>query len=113
MNTYPICRAGSVVPDTPFEMNPDFRAVSHNSEYLFCPLFSSNNARSAAAARIKRIALSGWRLASAGAILQSIMGDKSPKATNKKAAQKQVKANTNMQKKSNAIVAKQVVKERK
>jgi hypothetical protein len=38
------------------------------------------------------------------------MGDKSPKATNKKAAQKQAKANTNMQKKSDAIVARQVVK---
>jgi hypothetical protein len=41
------------------------------------------------------------------------MGDKSPKATNKKAAQKQAKANTNMQKKSDSIAAKQVVKERK
>jgi len=89
-------------------MNPDFRAVSHNSEHLFCPLFS--NARSAAAERIKRIALSGWPLAGPGAILQSIMGDKSPKATNKKAAQKQAKANTNMQKKSDATAAKQVVK---
>ena len=41
------------------------------------------------------------------------MGDKSPKATNKKAVQKQAKANTDMQKKSNSIAAKQVVKERK
>ena len=38
------------------------------------------------------------------------MGDKSPKATNKKAAQKQVKANTNMQKRNDSIAAKQVVK---
>lgn len=36
-----------------------------------------------------------------------IMGDKSPKATNKQAAQKQAKNNANTQKKSNAAVAKQ------
>ena len=58
--------------------------------------------------RLFRLAFSG-----SGAILQSIMGDKSPKATNKKAAQKQAKANTNMQKKNDSIAAKQVVKERK
>ena len=42
-----------------------------------------------------------------------IMGDKSPKATNKQAAQKQAKANTNTQKKSNAAAAKQAVKPKK
>ena len=41
------------------------------------------------------------------------MGDKSPKATNKQAAQKQAKANTNTQKKSNAAAAKQAVKPKK
>jgi len=41
------------------------------------------------------------------------MGDKSPKATNKKAAQKQTKANTNQQKKGDAITAKQVVRPKK
>jgi hypothetical protein len=41
------------------------------------------------------------------------MGDKSPKATNKQAAQKQAKANTNTQKKNNAAAAKQVVKTKK
>ncbi len=34
------------------------------------------------------------------------MGDKSPKATNKQAAQKQAKANTNTQKKNTAAAAK-------
>ena len=42
-----------------------------------------------------------------------IMGDKSPKATNKQAAQKQAKANTNTQQKNNAAAAKQVVKTKK
>ena len=41
------------------------------------------------------------------------MGDKSPKATNKQAAQKQAKANTNTQKKSNAAADKQAVKTKK
>jgi len=41
------------------------------------------------------------------------MGDKSPKATNKQAAQKQAKANTNTQKKSNVTAAKQAVKPKK
>ena len=41
------------------------------------------------------------------------MGDKSPKATNKQAAQKQAKANTNTQQKNNAAAAKQVVKTKK
>ena len=42
-----------------------------------------------------------------------IMGDKSPKATNKQAAQKQAKANFNTQKKKNAAAAKQPVKPKK
>jgi hypothetical protein len=42
-----------------------------------------------------------------------IMGDKSPKATNKQAAQKQAKANSNTQKKQNAAAAKQPVKPKK
>ena len=37
------------------------------------------------------------------------MGDKSPKSVNKKAAQKQVKANAAVQKKQQAAAAKQVV----
>ena len=41
------------------------------------------------------------------------MGDKSPKATNKQAAQKQAKANSNTQKKSSAAAAKQPVKPKK
>ena len=41
------------------------------------------------------------------------MGDKSPKATSKQAAQKQAKANANTQKKNSAAAAKQVVKTRK
>jgi hypothetical protein len=41
------------------------------------------------------------------------MGDKSPKATNKQAAQKQAKANTNTQKKNTAAAAKQAVKAKK
>ena len=41
------------------------------------------------------------------------MGDKSPKATNKQAAQKQAKANANTQKKNNAVAAKQTVKTKK
>jgi len=36
------------------------------------------------------------------------MGDKSPKATNKQAAQKQAKNNANTQKKANVAAAKQV-----
>ena len=36
------------------------------------------------------------------------MGDKSPKATNKQAAQKQAKNNVNAQKKNSAAAAKQV-----
>ena len=38
------------------------------------------------------------------------MGDKSPKATNKKAAQNQAKTNTNTQKKNSAAAAKQAAK---
>jgi len=41
------------------------------------------------------------------------MGDKSPKATNKQAAQKKTTANANTQKKSNAAAAKQVGKVKK
>ena len=41
------------------------------------------------------------------------MGDKSPKATNKQAAQKQAKANNNTQKKNTATAAKQVTKTKK
>jgi hypothetical protein len=41
------------------------------------------------------------------------MGDKSPKATNKQAAQKQAKAKGNTQKKNNAAAAKQAVKPKK
>jgi len=37
------------------------------------------------------------------------MGDKSPKAVNKHATQKQAKANSELQKKRQAIAAKQVV----
>jgi hypothetical protein len=37
------------------------------------------------------------------------MGDKSPKATNKQAAQKQAKNNANTQKKNNAAAAKATV----
>jgi hypothetical protein len=47
------------------------------------------------------------------AILQTIMGDKSPKATSKKAAQKQIKADSNTQRKNQAIDAKHVVKANK
>jgi hypothetical protein len=38
------------------------------------------------------------------------MGDKSPKATQKKAAQKQVKTDSNTQRKNAAVAAKQVGK---
>ncbi len=41
------------------------------------------------------------------------MGDKSPKATSKQAAQKQAKANLNTQKKNTATAAKQAVKAKK
>ena len=41
------------------------------------------------------------------------MGDKSPKATNKKAAQKQANTNSNTQKKNTAAAAKQAVKPKK
>ena len=41
------------------------------------------------------------------------MGDKSPKATNKKAVQKQANTNSNTQKKNNAAAAKQAVKAKK
>jgi hypothetical protein len=41
------------------------------------------------------------------------MGDKSPKATSKKAAQKQTKADSNTQRKNEAIDAKHVVKAKK
>ena len=41
------------------------------------------------------------------------MGDKSPKATNKKASQKQANSNSNAQKKNNALAAKQAVKPKK
>ena len=43
----------------------------------------------------------------------TIMGDKSPKATNKQAAQKKNKANANTQKKGAAAAVKQVVKGKK
>lgn len=42
-----------------------------------------------------------------------IMGDKSPKATNKQASQKQNKANSAMQKKQQAMAAKQVAGKKK
>jgi hypothetical protein len=42
-----------------------------------------------------------------------IMGDKSPKATNKQAAQKQAKANAANQKKNSPASAKQVPKPKK
>lgn len=42
-----------------------------------------------------------------------IMGDKSPKATSKKAAQKQTKSDTNTQRKNKAVDAKHVVKAKK
>lgn len=42
-----------------------------------------------------------------------IMGDKSPKATNKQASQKQSKANSAMQKKQQAMAAKQVAGKKK
>jgi hypothetical protein len=48
-----------------------------------------------------------------GSDVLKLMGDKSPKATNKQAAQKQAKANANTQKKNNAAAAKQVVKTKK
>ena len=41
------------------------------------------------------------------------MGDKSPKATNKQAAQKQAKANVNTKNKNSAAAAKQAVKAKK
>lgn len=41
------------------------------------------------------------------------MGDKSPKATNKQAAQKQAKANSNTNKKKTAAAEKQTVKAKK
>jgi hypothetical protein len=41
------------------------------------------------------------------------MGDKSPKATNKQASQKQAKANANSTKKNSAAAAKQIVKTKK
>ena len=41
------------------------------------------------------------------------MGDKSPKSTNKQAAQKKAKAGASNQKKSNAAAAKQAVKAKK
>ncbi len=41
------------------------------------------------------------------------MGDKSPKATNKKAAQKQANTNSNTQKKNTVAAAKQAVKDKK
>jgi hypothetical protein len=41
------------------------------------------------------------------------MGDKSPKATNKQAAQKQAKTNSKTQKKNVAAAAKQAVKAKK
>ena len=44
---------------------------------------------------------------------QRIMGDKSPKATNKHAAQKQAKSTAGTQKKNTAIAAKQAVKAKK
>gem|GEM_PF-2227513 len=44
---------------------------------------------------------------------RSLMGDKSPKATNKQAAQKQAKSNSNTQKKNSANAAKQVARGKK
>jgi hypothetical protein len=41
------------------------------------------------------------------------MGDKSPKATNKQASQKQAKVNSNDQKKKNAAAANQAAKVKK
>ena len=41
------------------------------------------------------------------------MGDKSPKAANKHAGQKQAKVNSDAQKKKNAAASKQVVKPKK
>jgi hypothetical protein len=41
------------------------------------------------------------------------MGDKSPKAVNKHATQKQTKANSNLQKRQQAMVAKQVAGKKK
>ncbi len=41
------------------------------------------------------------------------MGDKSPKATNKKAAQKQANSNANTKKKNDSAAAKQAVKPKK
>jgi len=41
------------------------------------------------------------------------MGDKSPKATNKHAAQKQAKTNVNTRVKKDAVTAKQAVKAKK
>ena len=41
------------------------------------------------------------------------MGDKSPKATNKQAAQKQAKANVNTKNKNSAAAARQAVKAKK
>jgi hypothetical protein len=55
----------------------------------------------------------GLAICRSGRDALSIMGDKSPKATNKQAAQKQAKANTNTQKKSSAAAAKQVTKTKK
>ena len=49
----------------------------------------------------------------AGCDVLVIMGDKSPKSTNKQAAQKKAKANASGQKKNAATAAKQVVKGKK
>jgi hypothetical protein len=61
----------------------------------------------------QQTAISGSRNCRPEMNVLSIMGDKSPKATNKHAAQKQAKTNTNTRKKNDAAAAKQVVKTKK
>ena len=46
-------------------------------------------------------------------MLRKLMGDKSPKSTNKQAAQKQAKTNFDTQQKKNAAAARQPVKPKK
>ena len=55
-------------------------------------------------------ALSGWHCERHLVIFLALMGDKSPKATNKQAAQKQAKTSSNTQKKNSAAAAKQAAK---
>ena len=71
-----------------FRQRPFFRRIAQNSRVQPVP------------ARIETVICDG----------SEIMGDKSPKETSKKAAQKQAKANTNNQQKNAAAAAKQVVK---